>query len=212
MSYSQLYGCKFYVSAVPLAAAKTITSVSNTAPPVVSSTAHGYSDNDEVVIFNQWDFLKSTIVRVSASGANQFTVAGYDTTDTNFYPAAGSAGTMQKVASWLPMGQILGFDTQGGDASFDELTPFDSFVGVKIFKGFSGASFNITLGWDRNDSTQQSMQLTSRTAGKRGIKIALPGGGYCYGYGTLVSSPLPKFESVIKQSVAFTLDGIATVF
>lgn len=211
MSYSQLYGMKVFVSS-GLAAAKTVTSVTNTAPPVVNSTAHGYVDTDEIVLFNNWDFLKATVVRASSSSANTFAVAGYDTTDTNFYPAAGSSGTAQKVSGWLPMGQILGFDPQGGDANFDEVNPFDSFVATKVFKGFSGTNFNITLGWDRNDATQQSMQLTSRVAGKRAIKIALPGGGYCYGYGTLVSSPLPKFEAVIKQSVVLTLDGIPTVF
>lgn len=211
MSYSQLFGAKFYVSQA-LAAAKTISSVTNAAPPVVNSTAHGYADNDEIVVFNNWDFMKSAVVRASASSANTFAVAGYDTTDTNYYPAAGSAGTAQKITGWLPMGQILGFDVSGGDASFEELTPFDSLVATKIFKGFSGVSFSITLGWDRTDATQQSMQTTSRVAGKRAMKIALPGGGFCYGYGTLVASPLPRFESVIKQSVAFTLDGIATVF
>lgn len=211
MAYNQLFGCKFYVSS-GLASAKTVSSVTNAAPPVVNSTAHGYSNGNEIVLFNNWDFLKSTVVQASSVAANSWAIAGYDSTDTNYYPTAGSAGTSQLVSGWLPMGQILGIDTQGGDANFEDLKPFDSLVGTKVFSGFAGASVTFTLGWDPADATQQSLQTTSRVAGKRAIKFALPGGKFVYGYGTTVANPMPKFESVMKQSVVVTFDGINTIF
>mgnify|MGYP000033992705 CR=1 FL=1 len=211
MSYNTLIGAKFALSTT-LETAKTVTSITNASPPVVNSTAHGYANNDEIVLFNSWDDFNEVVARASAVAANTFTMAGYDTTDTNFYPAASSAGTAQRIAGWTEMGQILQITGSGGEASFEELKPFDRRSGVKIFTGFSGSSLEMVLGWDRSRADQQAIASASRVAGKKAVRFTLPGGVYGYAYGTVSASPLPTFENVLKQRVVFTMAGVFTSF
>lgn len=211
MSYYTLVGAQFFMS-TGLDAAKTVTAISNQAPPVVSAAAHGYNNNDEILLLNSWDDLNEVIVRAGSVAAGTFTIPGYDTTNTDFYPAAASAGTAQKVSGWTPMGQILGVTPSGGEASFEEVKPFERRNAVKIFTGFSAASLELTLGWDRARADQIAMQTASRTAAKRAFKFLLPGGVYGYAYGTVSASALPQFETVLKQKVVLTMAGMFTAF
>lgn len=212
MSYYTLIGAQFFMSPASLDAQKTVTSITNAAPPVVNSTAHGYANNDEILLINGWDDFNESVVRASAVAANVFSVAGYDTTNTDFYPAAGSGGFAQRIPSWIPMGQVLGISPSGGDASFEEVKPYDRRNAVKLFTGFSASSLELTLGWDRSRTDQQAMQTASRTGGKRAIKFVLPGGVNAYAYGVVSASALPVFESVLKQKVVFTMTGQFTSF
>lgn len=211
MAYNTLIGAQFFISSA-LDAAKTLSSATNAAPPVFSSTAHGYANGDELLILNNWDDFNESVVRASAVAANAFTVAGYDTSDVNFYPPASAAGTVQKVSGWLSLGQVLAVNPQGGEASFEEVKPFDRRNAQRIFTGFSGSSLEMTLGWDRTRADQQALQTSSRVGGKRAIKFVLPGGVFGYAYGTVSSSALPQFESILKQRVVLTINGQFTSF
>lgn len=212
MSYNTLIGAKFFMSS-GLDAAKTVTGISNANPPVVTSTAHGYANNDEILLLNNWDDLNEVVVRASSVATNTFQIGGgYDTTSTDFYPAASGAGTAQKVSGWTEIGQVLGVNAQGGEASFEEVKPYDRRTGVKIFTGFSGSSLEMTLGWDRSRGDQAALQTASRGAQKRAFKFVLPGGYFGYAYGTVSASAIPTFETVLKQRVVLTMAGIFTSF
>ncbi|MCV2423406.1 phage tail protein [Paucibacter sp. DJ4R-1] len=211
MSYYTLIGAQFFMS-TGLDATKAVTAISNTAPPVVSAAAHGYANNDELLLLNGLDDLNEVIVRAGSVAAGTFTIPGYDTTNTEFYPAAATAGTAQKVSGWTPLGQVLGISPSGGEASFEEVKPYDRRNAVKIFTGFSASSLELTLGWDRARADQVAMQTASRTATKRAFKFVLPGGVYGYAYGTVSASALPQFETVLKQKVVLTMAGQFTSF
>ncbi len=211
MSYYTLIGAKFAISTT-LDAADTVTSITNASPPVINSTGHGLSNNDEFVLFNNWDEFNESVIRASGVAANTINIAGYDTSDTTFYPAASSAGTLQKIAGWTEMGQVLGITGSGGDAAFEEVKPYDRRSGVKIFTGFSGSSLEFTLGWDRARADQTAIASAARTASKKAFRFSLPGGVYAYAYGTVSASPLPTFENVLKQKVVLTMAGIFTSF
>lgn len=211
MSYHTLIGAKFAISTT-LDSADVVSSVTNASPPVINSTAHGLINGDEFVLFNNWDEFNETVIRASGVAANTINIAGYDTSDTTFYPAASSAGTLQKIAGWTEIGQVLEISSSGGEASFEELKPFDRRSGVKIFTGFSGASLEMTLGWDRSRADQQAIASASRVAGQKAIRFTLPGGIYGYAYGTVSASPLPQFQNILRQRVAITMNGIFTSF
>lgn len=211
MSYNTLIGAQFFLS-TGFAGATNITAISAAAPPVVQDAAHGYANGDELLLLNGWDDFNESIVRASAVAANNFTVAGYDTTNTDFYPPASAPGTAQKVQGWTSIGQVLGITPSGGEASFEEVKPFDRRTAVKLFTGFSAAALEITLGWDRSRADQQALQTASRTGAKRAVKFILPGGVYGYAYGVVSASPLPQFESVMKQKVVLTMAGMFTSF
>ncbi len=211
MSYNTLVGAKFFVS-TSLEAAKGITAITNAAPPVVTSNAHGYANGDEVLILNGWEDFNESVIRASAVGANAYTIADYDSTNTDFFSVGGAAGNGQRIAGWLPVGQVLAITPSGGDAAFEDVKPLDKRNGVRMFNGFSGASLEFTLGWDRALTEQKAFQAASRVGGKRAIKFVLPGSVYAYAYGTVSASSLPVFESVLKQKVVVTLSGNFTSF
>lgn len=211
MSYNTLIGAKFYVS-TGLDAAKTLGSVTNAAPPVFNATAHGYSNNDELLVLNNWDDFNESIIRASSVAANTLVAAGYDTTNTDFYPAASSGGTLQKISGWLEVGQVLGITPNGGEASFEEVKPYDRRNAIKKFTGFSASSLDMTLGWDRSRTDQQAFQAASRTGAARAMKFVLPGGIFCYAYGVVSASGMPIFETILKQKVVLTMNGQFTSF
>lgn len=211
MSYQALVGAKFYIS-TGLDAAKVLSSVTNAAPPVFNSTAHGYSNTDELLVLNNWDDFNESIIRASSVSTNSLAAAGYDTTNTDYYPAASSAGTLQKISGWLEIGQVLGITPSGGEAKFEEVNPFDRRNGVKIPTGFSASSLEMTLGWDRSRGDQQAFQAAARGSSKRAIKFVLPGGVFGYCYGTVSASALPMFETILKQKVSLAMNGQFTTF
>lgn len=212
MSYQPLVGSKFYMS-TGLVGAVALTAISNAAPPVATTgAAHGGVDGDEFVIFNSWDDFNESVARIDQLSTTTFGIPGYDSSDANWYPPASSGGTVQKISGWQEIGQVLGITPQGGEAKFEEVNPFDRRNGVKIPTGFSAASLEMTLGWDRSRTDQQLLQTASRTAGKRAFKFVLPGGIYGYAYGTVSASALPVFETIMKQKVALTMNGQFTTF
>jgi hypothetical protein len=212
MSYNTLVGAQFAISS-GFAGSINITGTTNAAPPVfTTASAHSYSTNDEVLVDLGWDDFNGVVVRAGAASGSTFSAPGYDTTDTNFYPSASGTGTVKKISGWTSMGQVLAINPSGGEAAFEEVNPFDRRNGVKIFTGFSAASLEITLGWDRSRADQQAFQTASRTGAKRAIRFIMPGGIYGYAYGTVSASALPQFEKVLKQKVVITLDGQFTTF
>lgn len=212
MSYQTLVGAKFYMS-TGLATAVALSSISNASPPVATTAAaHGGIDNDEFLILNSWDDFNESIARIDQLTTTAFSIPGYDSSDTNWYPAASSGGFVQKVTGWQEIGQILGITPNGGEAKFEEVNPFDRRNGVKVPTGFSAASLEMTLGWDRSRTDQQLLQTASRSAGKRAFKFVLPGGVFGYAYGTVSASALPVFETIMKQKVSLTMNGQFTTF
>lgn len=211
MAYQSLIGAQFFISS-GFDAAKTISGITNANPPVVTSAAHGYANNDEILILNGWEDFNESVVRASSVATNTFNIGGYDSTNTDWYPSASAAGTCKKVSGWTSLGQILGITPSGGDASFEELKPFDRRNGVKIPTGFSAASLEMTLGYDRTRADQIALQAASRSMSKLAVKFSLPGGSFGYAYGTVSASALPMFETVLKQKVVFTMAGMFTSF
>lgn len=212
MSYQSLVGSKFYMS-TGLASAVALTSISNASPPLATTGAvHGGVDADEFVLFLSWDDFNESVARIDQQSTTTFTIPGYDSSDTNWYPAASSSGTVQKITGWQEIGQVLSITPSGGEAKFEEVNPFDRRNGVKIPTGFSAASLEMTLGWDRSRTDQQLLQVASRTAGKRAFKFVLPGGVYGYAYGVVSASGLPVFETILKQKVSLTMNGQFTTF
>lgn len=212
MSYQTLVGAKFFMS-TGLASAVALTAISNASPPVATTAAaHGGIDNDEFLILNSWDDFNESIARIDQLTTTSFSIPGYDSSDTSWYPPASSGGTVQKITGWQEIGQILGITPNGGEAKFEEVNPFDRRNGVKVPTGFSAASLEMTLGWDRSRVDQQLLQTASRSAGKRAFKFVLPGGYYGYAYGTVSASALPVFETIMKQKVSLTMNGQFTTF
>lgn len=210
MSYFTVVGASFFVSAT-IAATTAITNITNAAPPVFSDATHGYSTNDEILLLVGWEDFNGAVIRATVLDANSFSMPGYDSSSTDFYPQGSDTGTAQKITGWTQLGQILAITNSGGDPKFIDLNPYDLRRGKRILTGTNPSSMEMTLGWDKSRADQVALNAASQTQAKRAFKYVLAGPSYCYGYGQ-VSVGAPIFEDVIKIKVSVTFDGLFTAF
>jgi hypothetical protein len=213
MAYGFPEGSTFQFSAFSgFAAAKTITAITNATPAAASSTAHGYTTNDEVVLFSSWEEATDTIYRVTQTSADAFTIQGLNTTDTSLYPAgSGVPATAQKVSTWTTIPQVLTVGTSGGDPKFTTFQPLARRTAINVPTGFNPTTITLTMGDDPANATLQTMLGISRTLAKIGFKMVIPGAGSTYGFGYMSVSEVAALAvgQPNQRTVVLTLLGKA---
>ena len=206
MAYNFPEGSSFQFSALSgFAAAKTITALSNANPALATSTAHGYIDNDEVLLTSGWEDATDSIFRADQQDANSFTLLGLDTTNTQFYPAGAGTGTAQKVGTWSAIPQVLTIATNGGDPRFSQINPLARCTGIQVPIGFNPTSITLTMGHDPANAVYLTMLAISRTLAKVGFKMVLGSGGTTYGFGYMAVSEIPGLNSGQPNTVTCVL-------
>jgi hypothetical protein len=193
MSYYFPEGSRIYFSST-LAAAKTVSILTNANPALATATAHGYSDNDEILLNSGWEDAHEAVWRVDQQSADTFLVLGLDSSNTAFYPAGTGIGSASKVSSWVEIPQWLGIATDGGDPRFTEIAPLSRRNAFKVPTGFNPYGITLTLGHDPANAAWLQMLALSRTLSKTAFKIALGGGGTMYMYGYMACSEMPSLN------------------
>lgn len=213
MSYQTIIGSKMFLGQT-LASAKTLSGLSNADPAVATSTAHGYSDNDEVLIFSGWEDFNESIYRVDQLTADTYSLPGYDSTDTDWYPSGTGGGTTQKITAWLEITQVLNAVANGGGPRRITANPINQRRAVSKTVGREAESFTLTLAFDQTLTAQQTLRTYARRFRKLPFKFLLNGGGYAYAYGEVSMSELPTFDqnSFMQVDVDINLEGIMTFF
>ena len=213
MSLYTVAGAKFFVS-TGLEAAKTITAMSNASPTVVSAAAHGYVDNDEVLISSGWEDADQSIFRVNQLTTDTFDLPGFDATNTDWYPAGSGVGTAKEITGWLELGQVIAVQGGGGGPRNITTNLLNRRNPVVTPVGFEASTLQFTLGYDPALADQVALQAASRVLGKKAFKFLLPGGAYAYCYGTVAMSNIPQMDSqsVLQRTVSIGIDGLFTAF
>lgn len=193
MAYYFPEGSKFYFSET-FASPKTITALTNASPAVATSTAHGYTDGDEVVLTSGWEDATDTVFKVDQLTADTFSLLGLNSVDTNFYAAGTGTGTASKISGWTEIPQVLTIATSGGDARFTTISPIARRNAINIPTGFNPTSITLTLGHDPSNANYETMLDISRTLSKVAFKMVLSGGAVTYGYGYMSVSEAPSLN------------------
>lgn len=134
--------------ATALAAAKTITGVSNAAEAVVSSVAHGYSNGDIVVVYSGWGRLNFRAFRVKSVTADTFVLENANTTNTDFFIPGAGAGTVQKVATWVDLDRTTNHNSSGGDNKTVNIKWMESDVEIVLNDGFTAVQRTFSMDAD----------------------------------------------------------------
>lgn len=140
-------GSTFYIAST-IAAAKTVSAVSNASEASVSSTAHGYSNGDVVVMFSGWGRLNKRAFRVKSVTTDAFVLEGADTTNTTFYPSGTGIGTVQKVSAFTQITTVMNPSSSGGEPKTVNYKFIESDVEYSINDGFSATSYTLDLDAD----------------------------------------------------------------
>ena len=208
MAYYFPEGTKVYYS-VTFAAAKTITGVTNASPAVATSTSHGYTDLDPVLLLSGWEDANNTVWEVDEQTADTFNITGLDSTSTTYYPAGSGTGTAQKVSTWVEVPQILTINSNGGGTKYGTVSPLATRNDIKTPIGFEASSIDLELGYDPANAVQVAMAGITRAFTKVALKLVVPGGGRIYGYGNLMLSEVPKLSkgNAITKPASISFDG-----
>ena len=178
-----------------LAAAKTITAITNANPAVATCTAHGYTTGDEIMLSSGWEDATDSVYKIESIDSNSFKLLGLDTTNTSFFPAGSGGGTAQKLSAWTAIPQVLTISASGGDARFTDVNPLAKRNGIRIPTGFNATSVTLSLGFDATNASYKSMVGISRSLSKVAFKQVLSGGSTQYGWGYMTVSEFPKLNN-----------------
>jgi hypothetical protein len=140
-------GSTFFVASA-IAAAKTISAVTNAIEAVVSSTAHGYSAGDTVNITSGWGRLNRRAFRIKTVTTDSFVLEGADTTNTTFFPPGTGTGTASKVSTFTQITTVMSPTSSGGDPKTVNYKFIESDVEYSINDGFSATSYTMNLDAD----------------------------------------------------------------
>lgn len=140
-------GSLYYVAST-IAATKATTVVTNASEAVVTSTAHGYSNGDYVLVVSGWGRLNKRAFRIKSITTDTFVLEGADTSNTTFFPAGQGVGTVAKVSAWTQLMTVMNPNTSGGDPKKVTYKFIESDVEYSINDGFTATDYTIELDAD----------------------------------------------------------------
>lgn len=193
MAYYFPEGSKVYFTNT-FAAAKTVSAATNADPAVLTATAHGYADNDELLFTSGWEDATDMVFKADQLSTDTLSLLGLDTTNTSFYPAGSGTGTLKKLSNWVEVPQVLGVSTSGGDARFTTIDLLAKRNSINVPTGFNATSMTLTLAHDPANANYQDMLAISRGLSNVAFKLVLSGGAVMYGYGYLSVSEAPQLN------------------
>jgi hypothetical protein len=205
MSASLPNGSLLYIGTPGTATATTI--LTNANPCVVTSTAHGLANGDEVVITSGWSRINGKVFRVANITANTFELEGLDTTNTTVYAAGSGVGTFSKVTAWTQITQILSTSSTGGEQRFVAYQYLESDIEVEIPTVKSGGGINIEIADDPSLAGQQALEEANDDRDPRPLRVVKPNSGkiYYYGYVSVNKTPTLTVNEIsrVAGSVRF---------
>ena len=189
-----------------LAATKTITAITKASPGVVSSTAHGYSNGDYVLLSVQGMYqLNYRVMRVSAVATDSFSLEGEDT--TNY--ATFVSGTAQKITFGTTLATLTNINASGGDFDFVDTTTIHDSIKTQIPGLGNPSTYNFESFWDPSDAGLVALKSASDAQAQRAILFSFSNSQKFVfnGYVGCSLSPTESAQDLIKTSVVFTSLG-----
>ena len=129
--------------ATVLATAKTISAITNAAEAVASSTAHGYSVGDVLLIYSGWSCLSFRAARVKTVTTDSFTLEGIDTSNTELFTLGSGAGSARKATTMVDLDRTMNHSSSSssssssGDAKTMKVKFIESDVEIVLNDGFN---------------------------------------------------------------------------
>lgn len=208
-------GLKLFMESA-IATAKTISGITKAAPGVVSSTAHGFTNNDNVLLEVQGMVeLNGRLFKVVNSAADSFQLAGVDGStgiDTTLYNTF-SSGTVKKVTLGTSITGVQEFTFSGGDIKTVDATTVNDLVDTQIVVGAAAQAADLTMQWDPSSAAQQAMIAAFQTRANKGFKVMWPDGAFVLWYGTVgyTGAPGGGKQGVTTSPAKITMLGGLTV-
>jgi hypothetical protein len=184
--------------------ATATTALTNANPCVVTSTAHGLSNGDMVIITSGWSRINGKVFRVAGSTANTFELEGLDTSSTTIYAAGSGTGTFTEVTTFTQITQILNTSSTGGEQRFLAYQFLESDNEVEIPTVKSGGGFNMDIGDDPSLPGYVAVAAANDDRVPRALQVLLPNQSklYYYGYVSINKTPTLSVNELMRVSAS----------
>ena len=201
-----------------LAAAKTITAITKASPGVVSSTAHGYSNGDYLVLTvnGMWQ-LHGRVFRVCNVATDTFQLedvsggTGLSTADFDTF----SSGTAQKITFGTSITTATSMNVSGGDYAMIDTTTIHGNQKSEVPGLPNSLSMSFDNLWDPTDAGQAAMKAASDAQAIRAFKIVFGTGGKVMvfaGYVGFAGAPAGSAQDKVTSQAVITAHGTPTYY
>lgn len=208
-------GLKLYMESA-IAAAKTISGITKAAPGVISSTAHGFANGDNVLLeIEGMVELHGYLCKVVSTATDTFQVADVNGTtgiDTTLFSTF-TSGTAKKVTLGTSITGVQDFNFAGGEIKVQDTTTVNDTQDTQIVVGATAQSADMTMQWDPASSAQQAMIAAFKTRANKGFKVLWPDGAFTMWYGTVgyTGAPGGGKQGVTTSPAKITMLGGLTI-
>jgi hypothetical protein len=195
-----------------IAAAKTISGITKASPGVASSTSHGYSNGD-IIILDIVGMLQlnGKVVRVASVTTDTFALEGVDTTNFDTF----TSGTAQKLTLGTSITTATTINSSGGDFDFIDVTTIHDNAKKQVPGLPSAVSYQFDNIWDAADAGLLAMKAASDIQAKKAFKFQFGTGGkvlYFAGYVGCSMLPGGTAQNLVTTNAVITMNGTPTYY
>lgn len=207
MAYTIANGSTIHIGSA-VGSALTTTILTNAAPCVVTSTAHGLANGDYVVVTSGWSRLTDKVWRVANITANTFELEGSDTSSTSVYPAGSGTGSVKKVTTWTQLTQVLNVTSQGGEQQYATYQPLEGDREVRIPTVKSGGGLDIEVGDDPTLTGFQAFQTANDNRTAYAVRITSANSAKSLFYSYISADKVPQMNVNEVQKARISLSHL----
>lgn len=194
------------------AATKTITAITKANPGVASSTAHGYSSGDFVLLSVQGMFqVDNRVVRVSGVATDSFSLEGVDTTSFDTF----TSGTASKLTLGTSITTATTMNASGGDFDFIDTTTIHDNVKTQVPGLPNPITYTFDNQWDPANAGQIAMKAASDAQTPDAFRFTFGTGGKImvfYGYVGFAGAPGGSAQQLVTSQAVITQFGRPTYY
>lgn len=197
------------------AAAKTISGITQADPGVLTSTTHGYTTGDIILLVVEGMVeLNERLFQITTIDADTFKLDDLDGStfiDTSGFDAF-TSGSAYKVTLGTSITGVQDFTSNGGDPIFLPTTTVNDKKGKQVIVGSNPISYSMTMQWDPGNAAQAAMLAASEAADQKGFKIQWPNGRAMLFFGSVGYSGMPggASQGVTTSPAAVAMSGNPT--
>ena len=211
MSTPSWKNVKVAMQSVVLPAAKTITALSNGATANVTSTAHGFTVGQYILLLVQgMSEVNNRIFRVSNVTANTFDLEGINSTNFGVF----TTGTAQLVTMGTSFTTLKSVSASGGEFEKQDITTIHDVVKKSRPGMASEVSYAFDTFWDLSDAALTQALSYSNSASQVGFLFTFDTGAKMAFYGFIGAANLPNGSTgeAVTAKITITASGLPTFY
>lgn len=191
-----------------------ITSISNANPAVVTAPAHGFTKGAIVQITSGWSRLNNRSFVVGTVTADTFQLIGSqnDTTNTVFFPAGSSAGSVKSVDTFVQVNQITGVEFSGGEQSMLDVQFLEDATQKQIPTVKSAITMTLTVADDPDQLFLPVVQAYDQDLSINTVRLNLVNGSSILYPSIITFSPTPSvtINELLVNTMTMAVQGQPT--